>query len=154
MESKKIAIVGGGGFIGHNMAISLKKRGHKPYIIDSLAVNNMLSFTDSEIKNRKLYWAILNQRIELLHENDIQINIEDARNYSAMTRLVNLHNPDVIIHLAAVSHANKSNKDPHNTFDHTLRTLENSLDIGVSHHNSLFNIFFIQCYYGHLMENL
>ena len=23
------------------------------------------------------------------HENDIQINIEDARNYSAMTRLVN-----------------------------------------------------------------
>ena len=36
--------------------------------------------------------------------------------------------PDIIIHLAAVSHANKSNKDPHNTFDHSLRTLENTLD--------------------------
>ena len=34
----------------------------------------------------------------------------------------------MIIHLAAVSHANKSNKDPHNTFDHSLRTLENALD--------------------------
>ena len=37
-------------------------------------------------------------------------------------------NPEVIIHLAAVSHANRSNKDPHTTFDHSLRTLENTLD--------------------------
>ena len=37
-------------------------------------------------------------------------------------------NPDIVIHLAAVSHANKSNKDPHSTFDHSLRTLENTLD--------------------------
>ena len=32
-------------------------------------------------------------------------------------------NPDVIIHLAAVSHANRSNKDPHSTFDHSLQCL-------------------------------
>ena len=32
------------------------------------------------------------------------------------------------MHLAAVSHANRSNKDPHSTFDHSLRTLENALD--------------------------
>ena len=36
--------------------------------------------------------------------------------------------PDIVIHLAAVSHANRSNKDPHTTFDHSLRTLENALD--------------------------
>ena len=30
--------------------------------------------------------------------------------------------------MAAVSHANRSNKDPHSTFDHSLRTLENALD--------------------------
>jgi len=36
------------------------------------------------------------------------------------------------VHLAAVSHANKSNKDPHNTFDHSLRTLENALDVARS----------------------
>ena len=30
-------------------------------------------------------------------------------------------NQDIIIHLAAkLSHANKSNKDPHSTFDHSL----------------------------------
>ena len=129
MNKKKIALIGGGGFIGHNLSIALKKRGHEPIIIDNLAVNNMLSFTDSEIKNRTLYWSILNQRIDLLHDDDIQINIEDGRNYNAMSMLLGKVKPDVIIQLAAVSHANKSNKDPHSTFDHTLRTLENTLDI-------------------------
>ena len=47
-----------------------------------------------------------------------------------MSLLIGQHKPDVIVQLAAVSHANnKSNKDPHTTFDHTLRTLENTLDI-------------------------
>ena len=129
MNSKRVALIGGGGFIGHNLALALKANGHNPIIIDNLAVNNMLSFTDSEIKNRKLYWSILNQRIDLLHDSEIEINIEDARNYNAMSMLLDKQKPDVIIQLAAVSHANKSNKDPHTTFDHTLRTLENTLDI-------------------------
>jgi nucleoside-diphosphate-sugar epimerase len=34
----------------------------------------------------------------------------------------------VIVHLAAVSHAGRSNKDPYNTFDHSLRTLANALE--------------------------
>jgi nucleoside-diphosphate-sugar epimerase len=70
--------------------------------------------------------------MDLLHEQSIEINVEDARNYNAMSIMVGQYEPDVIIHLAAVSHANKSNKDPHNTFDHSLRTLENTLDIARS----------------------
>ena len=128
MKNKKILLVGGCGFIGHNLALHLKNLGNNPIVVDSLSVNNILSFTDSEIKNRKLYWSILNQRMDLLHQNDIQINIEDARNYNAMSMLLSKEKPDVIIQLAAVSHANKSNKDPHSTFDHSLRTLENTLD--------------------------
>jgi len=64
-----------------------------------------------------------------MHDNDVDINIEDARDYNAMCLLLGRYEPDVIIQLAAVSHANRSNKDPHSTFDHTLRTLENTLDI-------------------------
>ena len=129
VKPKKIALIGGAGFIGHNLALSLKKRGHIPIIVDSLAINNMLSFTNSEIKNRKLYGSILNQRIDLLHEHEIDINVEDARNYNALSMLLGQQKPDIIIQLAAVSHADKSNKDPHSTFDHSLRTLENTLDI-------------------------
>ena len=151
MKPKKIALIGGAGFIGHNLAISLKKRGHEPIIIDSLAVNNILSFTDSEIKNRKLYSSILNQRLDLIHDNDIEINIEDARNYSAMSMLVGQHKPDVIIQLAAVSHANKSNKDPHTTFDHTLRTLENTMDIA-KNFNTHVIYFSSSMVYGHFND--
>jgi len=151
LKKKKIALIGGAGFIGHNLALALKKLGHEPIIIDNLAVNNMLSFTDSEIKNRKLYWSILNQRIDLLHENEIEINVEDARNYNAMSMLLGDQKPDIIIQLAAVSHANKSNKDPHTTFDHSLRTLENTLDIAKSI-NSHVIYFSSSMAYGHFDE--
>ena len=63
-----------------------------------------------------------------MQKNNIDLIIQDARNYNSISTLYEQINPDVIIHLAAVSHANRSNKDPHTTFDHTLRTLENTMD--------------------------
>ena len=128
MAGKKIALIGGAGFIGHNLAIALKREGHEPFIVDGLAVNNLLSFTNSELKHQKLYRAILNRRIDLMYENEIVIKVVDARNYEALCLVLHEVNPDVIVQLAAVSHANLSNKDPHSTFDHSLRTLENALD--------------------------
>ena len=128
MKNKKILLVGGCGFIGHNLSLNLKKKGAIPIVVDSLSVNNILSFADNEIKNKKLYSSILNNRIELLNSNKIKLIIQDARDYHAISRIYNEISPDIIIHLAAVSHANKSNKDPHSTFDHSLRTLENTLD--------------------------
>ena len=125
---KKILIVGGCGFIGHNLAVNLKKNGNLVYVTDSLSVNNLLSFTDIEIKNKDLYRSILNSRLQILNEHEINLSVQDARDYHAILRLYDEIDPDIIIHLAAVSHANKSNKDPHNTFDHSLRTLENTLD--------------------------
>ena len=71
---------------------------------------------------------ILNERQKLLKKARVPLHIEDARKYNELSALVNVIKPKVVIHLAAVSHANRSNKDPHSTFDHNLRTLENSLD--------------------------
>jgi len=132
MKNKKIAIIGGAGFIGHNLSLHLKKAGHDVFVIDSLSVNNMLSFADMPSKNRNLYWSILNNRIELLHNSETDINVTDARDYNALSILLSQFKPEIIVHLAAVSHADQSNKDPHNTFDHSLRTLENVLDISRS----------------------
>lgn len=128
MKSKKILLVGGCGFIGHNLALLLKIKGHDVIVADSLSVNNILSFEDHEVKNKKLYTSILNSRIELLNESNISFTVQDARDYHAISKLYASIEPDIIIHLAAVSHASKSNKDPHSTFDHSLRTLENTLD--------------------------
>ncbi len=151
MKSKRIVLIGGAGFIGHNLAIALKKAGHETFIVDNLSVNNMLSFTSSEIKNRKLYWSILNERMDLLHSNGIEVNVEDARDYNSLTRVLDLIGPDIIIQLAAVSHANKSNKDPHTTFDHSLRTLENALD-EARHLKAHFIYFSSSMVYGNFKE--
>lgn len=135
MKNKKILIVGGCGFIGHNLALKLKRSNYDVTVADSLAVNNLMSLNsfmsenEQETKNKKLYTAILNSRINLLNQNNIKLIIHDGRDYHGSSRLYNRTDPDIIVHLAAVSHANKSNKDPHSTFDHSLRTLENTLDI-------------------------
>ncbi len=130
---KKILLVGGCGFIGHNLSLYLKKIGHIPVIVDSLSVNNIYSLDNLEIKNQKLYKSILENRVSLLKKNKIDLIIQDARNYNSVSKLYAEINPEIIIHLAAVSHANRSNKDPHSTFDHSLRTLENTLDYAKSY---------------------
>ena len=56
------------------------------------------------------------------------MHLHDAREYHAMNRVLSDIDPQVVVQLAAISHAGKSNKDPYSTFDHSLRTLENALD--------------------------
>lgn len=130
IKGQKITLIGGGGFIGHNLALVLNKMGAHVDIIDSLQVNNLYAFgkASQEILHRDLYIKIINQRLDLLRQNNISLHLQDARDYHALTAIINDIMPDVVIHLAAVSHANKSNKDPYSTFDHSLRTLENALD--------------------------
>ncbi len=125
---KKVLIVGGSGFIGHNLAIYLKKREFEVSVVDSLAVNNFLSLKKQKIQNKKFYLKTLNQRQDLLKKNNINLIIEDARDYALVTRIIEKFKPNYLIHLAAVAHANVSNKDPYSTFDHSMRTLENTLD--------------------------
>ncbi len=130
LKDKKIALIGGAGFIGHNLALHLKSLGAKVDIIDGMQVNNLLSLVDNvdNLPYPDLSQAIINERTQLLRGAKINIKVQDARDYHALSRLLNEINPEIIIQLAAVSHANRSNKDPYSTFDHSFRTLENSLD--------------------------
>ena len=126
---KKILIIGGAGFIGHNLALKLSEKNYQVEIIDGLNVNNLHSLNETTNKdNIFLYKAITENRLKLIKEKNIKFSLLDARNYIELSQNISKSSPDVIVHLAAVSHANKSNKNPHNTFDHSLRTLENALD--------------------------
>ena len=130
LQGKRVALVGGAGFIGHNLALMLKSQGAEVAIIDGLHVNSLLSLqcSNNPNANARLYTRFIDQRIELLREADIPLFVQDAREYHALCRQLNETAPDVVVHLAAVAHANRSNKDPFSTFDHSLRTLENALD--------------------------
>jgi len=131
IRGRKIAIIGGAGFIGHNLAIALAKGGADVEVIDSLQVNNLLAFSTKmpDLYDRDLYLRIIHERLDLLYDTGIPLHPQDARDYHALGQLL-IHQikPQVIIHLAAVAHAGHANKDPYSTFDHSLRTLENALD--------------------------
>ena len=130
LENKKILIVGGAGFIGHNLALKLKQYKAEVSIVDGLTVNNLYSLNNNvnQLPYPELALKIIKERQKLLKQNKIPLIIQDAREYHAFSKVIEEINPQIIIHLAAVSHANRSNKDPHSTFDHSLRTLENALD--------------------------
>ncbi len=131
----KILIIGGCGFIGHNLALNLKEKNYNVIISDSLSVNNLNSAKDASIKNQKMYESILNERLELLKKNSIKVILENSKNFIEMQKIFDDIKPDKIIHLAAVSHANKSNKDPHHTYENSIVTLESSLE-GARKNNS------------------
>jgi nucleoside-diphosphate-sugar epimerase len=86
------------------------------------------SSADVEAVNRELCLNILHERQSLLRKAHIPVFVQDARDYAALTKLISTIKPQVVVQLAAVSHANRSNKDPYSTFDHSFRTLENALD--------------------------
>jgi nucleoside-diphosphate-sugar epimerase len=130
VKNKKILIIGGAGFIGHNLALKLKSLKAKVMIVDGLTINNLgsLKKNTNKLPHPKLSMKILKERIRLIKKHKIPLKKLDARNYHKLSRVFNRFKPSVVVHLAAVSHANRSNKEPHSTFDNSLRTLENALD--------------------------
>lgn len=141
---RRALLIGGAGFIGHHLALALKSNDFEVLIIDGLEVNNLVSLQDSRtvFANRDFYIRILEERLTLLRGASIPINVEDARNYQRLGKVINEFQPDVIFLLAAVAHASRANKDPYTTFDHSFRTLENTLDIIKSLRNPCQLIFF------------
>lgn len=150
LANKRVALIGGAGFIGHNVALKLKAMGAEVVIVDSLSVNNLLSFSShyADEPNAPLYIDFIQQRLALIHQANIQLLVDDARDYHRLVLVLNNFKPDIIVHLAGVAHAGRSNKDPFSTFDHSMRTLENALDYsrGAVEH---FIYFSSSMVYGH-----
>jgi nucleoside-diphosphate-sugar epimerase len=129
LKSKRVALIGGAGFIGHNLALELQRQGAEPHVIDGLQVNNLGAFSNATgDPNKALYLQMIHDRLNALRENNIPLHVVDARDYHALSRTLSEIKPEAIVQLAAIAHANRSNKDPFTTFDHSFRTLENALD--------------------------
>lgn len=130
IQGRRVALIGGAGFIGHNMALEMRRCGAEVHIIDSLQVNNLLSLVSNVdgLETPELYLRHVRERLDLLRRADVQLNVLDARDYHSLSHKLGQIKPDVIVHLAAVAHANRANKNPYSTFDHSARTLENALD--------------------------
>ena len=129
VSGKRIALIGGAGFIGHNLALELRRMGANVHVVDSLQVNNLGAFSNTlGDPNKTLYFNLINERLRLLNEAKVPVHMVDARDYHALSNTLAEIKPQVVVQLAAIAHANRSNKDPFTTFDHSFRTLENALD--------------------------
>lgn len=130
LARKRVMLVGGAGFIGHNLALELRRRGADVAIVDSLQVNNLLSLHDTTRApaERNLYTLMVNDRLDLLKAAGIPLFVDDARDYHRLSKSFSEFSPNVVVLLSAVSHASRANKDPMTTLDHSFRTLENALD--------------------------
>ena len=151
---KRILLIGGAGFIGHHLALSLNPKEYQVFVVDGLEVNNLVSLQDSRAKfvNRNFYIKVLEERLSLLRSASIPVYIEDARDYLRLSKIVHEIQPDAVFLLAAVAHASRANKDPYSTFDHSFRTLENVLDIMKSLRTTSQLIFFSSSMvYGNFM---
>jgi nucleoside-diphosphate-sugar epimerase len=149
LTGRRIALIGGAGFIGHNLALTLKKRGAAVEVIDSLQINNLFSFQSQAAGiQRDLALSILNERLDLMRAAGVTLHPQDARDYHALSRILAEIKPQIIVQLAAVSHAGRSNKDPYSTFDHSMRTLENALDYARTEHVEHFVFLSSSMVYG------
>lgn len=130
LKNKRVAIIGGAGFIGHNLALKLAELGAEPHVVDGLQVNNLGYYSSgyNTNSNAERYISFINERLALLRAAKVGLHVIDARDYHVVTQTMKSIQPDVVVHLAAIAHANRSNKDPFSTFDHSMRTLENVLD--------------------------
>ena len=129
-KKTKIAILGGAGFIGHNLALELSRnKKYELLIIDNLKVNNINATIHTPKKNKKLLSKILKNRLNLLKKKKLKIQNLDIKNFNSLKKRMNYFKPDYIFHFAAVSHANISNVDPKYTFDNSVETLMNTLEI-------------------------
>jgi nucleoside-diphosphate-sugar epimerase len=152
LDGRRVALIGGAGFIGHNMALEMKARGADVHVIDGLEVNHLVHIAAlRDTPNRSLYLGVLLERLERLDEAAVPLHRQDARDYHGLTLKLNEIQPDTIIHLAAVAHANRSNKDPLSTFDHSMRTLENALDWSRSVGLERFVFFSSSMVYGNFL---
>ena len=73
LENKRVLIIGGAGFIGHNLALSLREKKAKVSIIDGLSVNNFYSVKNNinNLRFPELSLKILIERQELLKKNGL-----------------------------------------------------------------------------------
>lgn len=131
LSSARIALVGGAGFIGHNLALGLRQYGAEVLIVDNLMQNNLLAnMTETEIDpfRRELNLNFLRQRFEKLRDAGVQMASADARSMIDMQEALTQFEPTKIVHLSAISSAVDAKKVPGHCFDLQLVTLRNVLE--------------------------
>ena len=97
----KILVVGGAGFIGHNVVSMLEDEGHSCAILDNC--------TDYGILDREQHDALIAERLERVQAPLHRVNIEDKADVMSVFLV---EQPEVVMHLASFPRAKIVNTNP------------------------------------------
>ena len=132
LDGKRIMLVGGAGFIGHNLALELSKLGASVMIVDNLMVNSLIDnvFDSHRVSSqRSVYLNFLLDRYALMRDSGILLHNSDARLFGDLTQLFDDFKPQHVVHLAAIASSVSAREDPGLCFDLQLITLRNVLEL-------------------------
>ncbi len=132
LKGEKVMLLGGSGFIGHHLALGLRKKNADVIVLDNLQINNIVSILGnleiSESK-RKLYIKFILDRYTLMREAGIKFSNIDGRDLNLLSTFFYDYKPTKVIHLAAISSAVIANKNPSLAYDIQINSLRNIIDL-------------------------
>lgn len=131
LSGSKILLVGGLGFIGHNLALLLARYGAKVTVMDNMMVNSVVDHAfspEGESFKQTLNLRFLFDRIRLLKEAGVALVNGDARLERDINLCMDQVRPNKVVHLAAIASAVEARKQPGLMFDLQLVVLRNILE--------------------------
>lgn len=131
LEGKRILLIGGAGFIGHHLALELRKYKAEVMVSDNMMVNHLVDhlYTSSSKIQREMYRSFLETRIELMLNNGVVLRNHDARMFGELSIDFDEFTPHMVVHLSAISSAVDAKHNPATAFDLQLNTLRNTLEL-------------------------
>ncbi len=131
LQGERVSLVGGAGFIGHNLALGLRQYGVDVQVVDNLMQNNLVanvSKSDVGPFRRELYHGFLIDRFNMMRRAGVQLRSADARTMTDLYEAFREFKPTKIVHLSAISSAVDAKKVPGYCFDLQLHTLRNTIE--------------------------
>jgi nucleoside-diphosphate-sugar epimerase len=141
LKNQRIALIGGAGFIGHNVALELRRVGAEVMVVDNLMINSLIENVydpERDPVQRELYQSFLLDRFLMMRQAGIILHNCDARQYVDLNLALTQFQPTKLVHFAGMASAVEAARQPELCFDLTLITLRNTLE-WARHHFDLVN---------------
>jgi len=131
LRGEKILLVGGAGFIGHNLALELRRHDVPVVVMDNMGVNHFvdnLYETERDPILRRLYVGFLFDRLTLMREAGVEMFNGDARRDQDVHQAITSFGATKVVHLSAIASAVSARKTPGLCFDLQLSSLKTILE--------------------------
>jgi len=132
LDKERVLLVGGAGFIGHNLALELRRKGAEVLILDNLQINNIVNVvmnTTLDSVRRRVYTDFLLERFELLRSVGAEMTNVDGRQMAEFANVFSEYEPTKVVHLAAISSAVTANTMPGLAWDLEINSLRNIVEL-------------------------